>query len=64
MLHAGEWSCGCRGEEEAEEITYTLFCIAQFLGFVEVVRRDGPRERSFLLAGNPQVGGKVFNGWL
>ncbi len=26
----------------------------QFLGFLEVVRREGPRERSFLAAGNPQ----------
>lgn len=28
--------------------------MAQFLGFVEVVRREGPRERPFLQAGNPQ----------
>ena len=26
----------------------------QFLGFVEVVRREGPREKSFLQQGNPQ----------
>lgn len=31
-----------------------VFAIAQFLGFIEVVRREGPRERSFLQAGNPQ----------
>jgi hypothetical protein len=37
-----------------EEIAYTLFTLAQFLGFLEVVRREGPRERSFLAAGNPQ----------
>eukprot|EP00775_Hariotina_reticulata_P003020 gene3019-3301_t len=36
------------------EIAYTLFTLAQFLGFLEVVRREGPRERSFLAAGNPQ----------
>lgn len=34
-----------------EEIAYTLFTLAQFLGFLEVVRREGPRERSFLAAG-------------
>lgn len=33
---------------------YTLFNLAQFLGFVEVVRREGPREDAFLQAGNPQ----------
>lgn len=37
-----------------EEIRYLLFTVAQFLGFVEVVRREGPRERPFLQAGNPQ----------
>lgn len=37
-----------------EEVAYTLFTLAQFLGFLEVVRREGPRERSFLAAGNPQ----------
>eukprot|EP00879_Flechtneria_rotunda_P009843 GHRR01010295.1.p1 GENE.GHRR01010295.1~~GHRR01010295.1.p1 ORF type:complete len:468 (+),score=159.46 GHRR01010295.1:777-2180(+) len=37
-----------------EEIAYTLFTLAQFLGFLEIVRREGPRERSFLAAGNPQ----------
>jgi len=26
----------------------------QYLGFVEVVRREAPREHSFLQAGNPQ----------
>lgn len=33
---------------------YTLFNLAQFLGYVEVVRREGPREDAFLQAGNPQ----------
>ena len=37
-----------------EEVRYLLFTLAQFLGFVEVVRREGPRERPFLQAGNPQ----------
>jgi len=37
-----------------EEITYTMFTIAQLLGFLEVVRREGPRETSFLQVGNPQ----------
>ncbi|KAF8071343.1 hypothetical protein HT031_001427 [Scenedesmus sp. PABB004] len=37
-----------------EEIAYTLFTLVQFLGFLEVVRREGPRERAFLAAGNPQ----------
>ncbi|KAG2493115.1 hypothetical protein HYH03_008778 [Edaphochlamys debaryana] len=44
---------GGRGVVE-EEVLYTLFTIAQFLGFVEIVRREGPRERSFLQQGNPQ----------
>ncbi|EFJ44999.1 hypothetical protein VOLCADRAFT_94688 [Volvox carteri f. nagariensis] len=44
---------GGRGVVE-EEVVYTLFTIAQFLGFVELVRREGPRERSFLQQGNPQ----------
>ncbi len=39
-----------------EEVVYTMFAMAQFLGFVELVRREGPRERSFLQQGNPQVG--------
>ena len=33
---------------------YTLFNLSQFLGYVEVVRREGPREDAFLQAGNPQ----------
>ena len=33
---------------------YTLFNLAQFLGYIEVVRREGPREDAFLQAGNPQ----------
>ena len=36
-----------------EEIRYLLFTMAQFLGFVEVVRRESPRERPFLQVGNP-----------
>ncbi|KAA6415233.1 MAG: hypothetical protein FRX49_13671 [Trebouxia sp. A1-2] len=37
-----------------QEVMYTLFNLAQFLGYVEVVRREGPREDAFLQAGNPQ----------
>ena len=37
-----------------EESRYLMFTLSQFLGFVEVVRREGPRERPFLQAGNPQ----------
>ncbi|GLI60565.1 hypothetical protein VaNZ11_002724 [Volvox africanus] len=44
---------GGRGVVE-EEVVYTLFTVSQFLGFVELVRREGPRERSFLQQGNPQ----------
>ncbi|KXZ42731.1 hypothetical protein GPECTOR_121g431 [Gonium pectorale] len=42
----GEWRSGevvCE-----EEVVYTLFTLAQWLGFLEVIRREGPRERSFL----------------
>lgn len=35
-------------------MVYTLFALAQWLGFLEVVRREGPRERSFLALANPQ----------
>ena len=42
------------GDVAEEEVMYTLFNLAQFLGFVEVVRREGPREDAFLQAGNPQ----------
>lgn len=38
----------------SEEILYTMFTTAQFMGFVEVVRREGPREPSFIQAGDPQ----------
>ncbi len=31
-----------------EEVLFTLFNMAQFLGFVEIVRREGPREDAFL----------------
>lgn len=31
-----------------------MFNLAQFLGYIEVVRREGPREDAFLQAGNPQ----------
>lgn len=51
----GEWS----GDPSAvcfEEVTYTLFTLAQFLGFLEIVRREGPRERSFLQLGSPHGG--------
>ena len=37
----------------ADEVNYTAFTLAQFLGFVEVVRREGPRERSFLQRSGP-----------
>jgi hypothetical protein len=42
------------------EIKYMVFCVAQFLGFVEVVRREGPREVSFLAADNPQGSDTLF----
>ena len=42
------------GNIAEEEVMYTVFNLAQFLGFVEVVRREGPREDAFLQAGNPQ----------
>lgn len=42
------------------EIQYMVFCVAQFLGFVEVVRREGPREVSFLAADNPQGSDTLF----
>ncbi|KAG2483311.1 hypothetical protein HYH03_017816 [Edaphochlamys debaryana] len=44
---SGEWRSGevvCE-----EEVVYTLFTLAQWLGFLEVIRREGPRERSFLI---------------
>lgn len=37
-----------------EDVGYTIYTMAQFLGFIEVVRREGPRERPFLQKGNPQ----------
>ena len=45
---------GCVDEDGlcGDEINYAVFCLAQFLGFVEVVRREGPRERSFLQRDN------------
>jgi hypothetical protein len=52
---SGEWS----SDPSAlcfEEVTYTLFTLAQFLGFLEIVRREGPRERSFLQLGSPHGG--------
>ena len=45
----------------ADEVNYAAFCLAQFLGFVEVVRREGPRERSFLQRGGG-VAGSVAGG--
>lgn len=44
-----------REENRDEEIRYVMFTLAQFLGFVEVVRREGPRERPFLQSGSSQV---------
>lgn len=35
-------------------MTHAADAAAQFLGFIEVVRREGPRERSFLQAGSAQ----------
>ncbi|KAG2435335.1 hypothetical protein HXX76_007409 [Chlamydomonas incerta] len=56
---SGEWRSGevvCE-----EEVVYTLFTLAQWLGFLEVIRREGPRERSFLQrsggTGNTSGGG-------
>ncbi|KAG2446795.1 hypothetical protein HYH02_008355 [Chlamydomonas schloesseri] len=56
---SGEWRSGevvCE-----EEVVYTLFTLAQWLGFLEVIRREGPRERSFLqrsgATGNASGGG-------
>ena len=43
-----------QGDLAEEEVLFTLFNLAQFLGYVEVVRREGPREDAFLQAGNPQ----------
>ncbi|KAJ9511175.1 hypothetical protein QJQ45_013203 [Haematococcus lacustris] len=37
-----------------QRIYHLVTTTVQFLGFVEVVRREGPRERSFLQQGNPQ----------
>lgn len=48
-------------EKHAElEVLYMVFCLAQFLGFVEVVRREGPREISFLAKDNPQGSDTLF----
>lgn len=35
-----------------EEVSYTMFTLAQLLGFMEVCRREGPRERNFLDEGS------------
>lgn len=51
----GEWS-GDPSSVCFEEVTYTLFTLSQFLGFLEIVRREGPRERSFLQLGSPHGG--------
>jgi hypothetical protein len=51
----GEWSSD-PSSLCFEEITYTLFCLSQCLGFVEIVRREAPRERSFLQLGSPHGG--------
>ncbi|DBA74793.1 hypothetical protein WJX79_006711 [Trebouxia sp. C0005] len=48
-----EWQTS-EGIVSEQEVMYTLFNLAQFLGYVEVVRREGPREDAFLQAGNPQ----------
>lgn len=55
LWHLVADSCFDVHESETRlEIRYLMFTLAQFLGFVEVVRREGPREQSFLQAGNPQ----------
>lgn len=46
----------------ADEVNYAAFCLAQFLGFVEVVRREGPRERSFLQRGGGVAGSVSVSG--
>ena len=47
-------AAGCDiGSVCADEVNYAAFTLAQFLGFVEVVRREGPRERSFLQRSGP-----------
>ncbi|GBG00385.1 hypothetical protein Rsub_13137 [Raphidocelis subcapitata] len=51
LTRTGEWTPGA----DAlcfEEVTYTLFTLAQLLGFMEVCRREGPRETMFLDEGS------------
>jgi hypothetical protein len=54
LLPVGPPIPGCTEEDGlcGDEVDYAAFCFAQFLGFVEVVRREGPRERSFLQRDN------------
>lgn len=56
LWHLAADSCfDNRSEDETRDnMRYLLFTMAQFLGFVEVVRRESPRERSFLQSGSPQ----------
>lgn len=58
LLHLHLWylspHSASAGVVSEQEVMYTLFNLAQFLGYVEVVRREGPREDAFLQAGNPQ----------
>lgn len=62
LWHVISDRCFDAGDEEHMEleIKYFAFCMAQFLGFVEVVRREGPREISFLQQGNPQGSDTLF----
>lgn len=62
LWHVISDRCFDAGDEKHVEleIKYFAFCMAQFLGFVEVVRREGPREISFLQQGNPQGSDTLF----
>ncbi len=62
LWHVISDRCFDAGDEKhvEYEIKYFAFCMAQFLGFVEVVRREGPREISFLQQGNPQGSDTLF----
>ncbi|KAI8465543.1 MAG: hypothetical protein J3K34DRAFT_436678 [Monoraphidium minutum] len=51
LTRTGEWTPGA-DSLCFEEISYSMFTIAQLLGFLEVYRREGPRERNFLDEGS------------
>ncbi|KAL4419076.1 hypothetical protein ABPG77_002217 [Micractinium sp. CCAP 211/92] len=46
-------------DEPESDMCYLLFTLAQFLGFLEVLRREGPRERAFLQGTNPHGSGTL-----